>query len=109
MTKRTDVRLSCPGKNCQRCFRTTVNDVSGLYTGAHPYRSIVLKNRSGRLAEIRQLTPVAASVNPDRAIGAKGDYLSSRQGGYLFDLSGLVNSRWVGLGHTGSLRMTNDR
>ena len=38
MIKRTDVRFSCPGKNCQRCFRTTVNDVSGLYTGAQPYR-----------------------------------------------------------------------
>jgi hypothetical protein len=36
MIKRTDVRLSCPGKNCQRCFRTTVNDVSGLYTPARP-------------------------------------------------------------------------
>jgi hypothetical protein len=72
-------------------------------------RSIALNELSSRFAEIRQLLPVAASVNPDRAIGAKGDYLSCRQCGYLLNLSGLVNSWWIRLRHTGSLRMTNGR
>jgi len=64
---------------------------------------------SWRLAKIRKLSPVAASVNPDRAIGTQSDYLSGRQCGYLFNLSGLVTSWWIRLRHAGSLRTTSAR
>jgi hypothetical protein len=52
-----------------------------------PTEGTAIHDLSGRVAEVRQLSPVAASVNPDRAIGAKGDYLSGRKCGDLFDLA----------------------
>jgi hypothetical protein len=56
-----------------------------------------------RVVEVRELSPSAPGINPDRAISAKGDDLARCQRRDLFDFSGPINLRWVGLRHHGSV------
>jgi hypothetical protein len=54
--------------------------------------SFVICHLSWRFAQVRQLSPIAAGVDPDGAIGTKGDYLAGCQRGDLLDLAG--SERW---------------
>jgi hypothetical protein len=47
---------------------------------------------SSPFAQVRQFSPVATGIDPDRAIGAKGDDLAGRQRSDLLDLAAVV--RW---------------
>jgi hypothetical protein len=53
--------------------------------------------------EVRQLSPIGPGINPDRAVGAKGDDFAGCQRRDLFDFPGPMNLRWVGLRHHGSV------
>jgi hypothetical protein len=62
-----------------------------------------------RVAEVRQLSPIATGVDPDRAISTKGDDFAGWQSGDLFNLAVLVRSRWVRLRHDESVRTKNNK
>ena len=55
------------------------------------------------VVKVRQLSPIAPGINPDRAVGAKGDDFAGCQRRDLFDFPGPMNLRWVGVRHHGSV------
>jgi hypothetical protein len=74
-----------------------------------PRRASVICHLSWGFAQVRQLPPVAAGIDPDCAIATECDDFSGRQRCNLFDLPAFISSRIVGWGHAGSLRMTKDK
>jgi hypothetical protein len=80
----TGARNARPHRSAKRCGRD--NARTGCATLSHPC------HLSWRFAQVRQLSPIAAGVDPDGAIGTKGDYLAGCQRGDLLDLAG--SERW---------------